>query len=117
MTSDADRPARWMLVAVALWAATIAVWGPVAPWVPGWVRAGFAIPVAALCLGAAVWHTRTRVLVGLAVSAGFGAWNIIRILITDYPPRTVVAGVAANGVITVAALALGAYVDALDGDE
>lgn len=111
---DADRPARWFLASVALWAVTIGLFGPRAEWVPGPVRALFAVPAAA-CLWAAVAHNRRRVLAALAVSAGFGAWNIIRILITDYPPRTVVAGVAANGVITVAALALGAYVDAANG--
>lgn len=111
-----DRPARLVLLAVAVWALTIAIWGPVAQWVPGWLRVVFALPVATVSLVAAIWHTRTRVLIALAFGAGFGAWNIVRIVVTDYPLRTVVAGVAANGVITVAVLALGAYVEAFEDE-
>ena len=112
--NDPDRPARLMLISVALWALAIASAGPSAELVPGWLRVMFSVPVAVVCAWCALRHTPQRVLVGLAVAAGYGAWNVLRIAITDYPPRTVIAGVSANGVISVSALSLGAYVSALE---
>lgn len=109
-------PARWFLLIVAVWAVTIAAWGPIAQWVPGWVRAVFAVPVAAVCITAAAIGTKRWVLAGLAVAAGFGAWNIIRITISDQAPRTIIAGAAVSGVATVAALVIGAYVEAGDDE-
>ena len=110
---DSDRPARLMLISVALWALAIASAGPSAELVPGWLRVMFSVPVAVICGWCALRHTPQRVLVGLAVAAGYGTWNVLRIAITDYPPRTVIAGISANGVISVSALSLGAYVSAL----
>lgn len=112
--NEAQRLARLVLISVALWALAIASAGPSAELVPGWLRVMFSIPVAVVCAWCALRHTPQRVLVGLAVAAGYGAWNVLRIAITDYPPRTVIAGVSANGVISVSALSLGAYVSALN---